>query len=115
MRFVFAALREASIPLVASTDAGIPGVRHDRLAFALPALADFAQLTARETLRTATSDAARALGLDDTCGVLRAGRSADVLVVRDDPLENLAVLEDPLFVVARGRVMRDELGVGGSA
>jgi imidazolonepropionase-like amidohydrolase len=114
MRFVFAALREASVPLVASTDAGIPGVRHDRLAFALPAFADFAQLSARDTLRSATSDAAKALGLERTCGVLCAGRSADVLVLRDDPFENLGVLEEPLFVVARGRVMRDELGVGGS-
>jgi len=115
MQFVFDALRAASVPLLASTDAGIPGVRHDRLAFALPGFADFARLTAREVLRTATRDAARALDLDDTCGVLRAGLSADILVVRGDPLEDLAVLEEPLFVLARGRVMRDEFGVVSSA
>ena len=57
-----AALREAGVPMIASSDAGIPGVMHDRLAGGLAAFARFARLSPVEALRSATSDAARALG-----------------------------------------------------
>jgi len=111
MRAVFAALRTAGVPLVASTDAGIPGVFHDGFPLALGALAAFARMSPLETLRAATADAARALRLEGTCGVLRAGTSADVLVTARDPIAELSALRTPLLVVARGRVVRDDLGL----
>jgi len=107
MRAVLAALREAGVPLIASTDAGIPGVRHDRLAAALPTFAHYADLSPQQVLCSATSDAARALGLEGRCGVLRPGASADVVVLPGDPLVDLAVLESPILVVAQGRIALD--------
>ena len=59
----FANMRAAGVRLIASTDAGIPNVRHEDLAKALPVFARFAGLTAVEALRAATSDCADALGL----------------------------------------------------
>lgn len=104
MRVVLGALREAGVPLIASTDAGIPGVRHHRLAYALPALAHYADWSPLEVLQSATRDAARALEIDDHVGVLKPGAAADLLVVADDPLKDLATLERPLWVMAAGRV-----------
>ena len=104
MRAVFRALREAGVPLIASTDAGIPGVHHHRLPQALPALAHYAGWSPLEVLQSATRDAARALEIDDRVGVLKPGAAADLLVVADDPLKDLATLERPLWVMAAGRV-----------
>lgn len=107
MGAVLRGLREAGVPLVASTDAGIPGVEHHRLADALAVMARLAGLEPVECLRAATSRAARALGLDGRTGVLRPGLDADVLVCRRDPLTDLQALAQPLLVLARGQIGAD--------
>lgn len=105
MTGVLAALRGAGVPLIASTDAGIPGVHHDGLVGGLQAFSRYAGLSPLETLRTATSDSARALGLEGVCGALEAGAEADLLVVDGDPLEDLSALERPVLVIARGEIV----------
>lgn len=102
MRAVFAELRGAGARLIASTDAGIPGVRHDRLPQALLVLARFADLAPVDALRAATSEPARALELAQETGRLAPGLAADVLVVPGDPLQDLGVLAEPVLVLARG-------------
>lgn len=97
------ALRGAGVGLVASTDAGIPGVHHHQLPEALQAFARYADLAAVEALRTATSEAARALRIGDETGRLAPGLAADVLVVAGDPTQDLAALQRPQLVLARGR------------
>ena len=101
---VYAGLRGAGARFVASTDAGIPNVAHHRLPVALPIFARLARLTPVETLRTATSEAAQALGLERETGRLTPGLAADVLVVDGNPLEDLGALLRPVLVLARGSV-----------
>jgi len=105
MTEVYTRLRAAGVRFIASTDAGIPGVAHHRLPEALPIFARMAELRPVETLRTATSEAARALGLEHETGRLTPGLAADVLVVDGNPLEDLAALLRPILVVARGKVV----------
>lgn len=100
----FRAMKKQGIALVASTDAGIPNVRHHDLARALPVFARLAELSPLETLRAATSDCAEAVGLGAVTGTLREGFAADLLFVRGDPLADLGALQGPPRVVARGRV-----------
>ena len=102
----FRALKAAGCPLVASTDAGIPNVRHTDLPHALPVFARLAELAPVEALRAATSAGAAALDLAEETGALRPGLSADLLFVRGDPLADLSVLARPVLVVARGREFR---------
>jgi len=106
MNRVYTELRRAGAPFVASTDAGIPGIAHHRLPEALPLFARLAELRPVEALRTATSEAARAFGLEAETGRLSPGLAADVLVVDGDPLADLAALRRPVLVVARGKVVR---------
>lgn len=94
--------RAHGIRFIASTDAGIPGVAHHDLVAGLKAFAIFADLRPVDVLRAATSESARALGLEHETGRIAPGLSADFLVLRDDPLEDLAALEDPEWVVSRG-------------
>ncbi len=98
------ALRAEGVRFVASTDAGIPGVQHHQLPEGLQAFARYAELSCVETLRSATSEAARALGIDDKTGALRPGLAADVLVVEGDPTKDLRALLRPQLVLARGQV-----------
>ena len=102
----FRAMKAAGCPLAASTDAGIPNVYHHDLARALPVFARLAELTPVQTLRSATSVGAAALGLADATGTLREGMCADLLFVRGDPLADLSALTRPALVVARGREFR---------
>lgn len=100
---IFAAMREAGVRLIASTDAGIPNVWHHDLARALPVLAHYAGLSPLETLRSATSECAEAIGLGAVTGRIKTGFSADIVFVDGDPLADLSVLKAPALVVARGR------------
>lgn len=94
--------RAAGVRFIASTDAGIPGVAHKDLAGGLAAFARYADLTPAEVLRTATSEAALALGVDTETGRIAPGLSADFLVCDADPLGDLGALADPEVVVFRG-------------
>ena len=99
----FGKMRAAGVRLIASTDAGIPNVRHEDLPLALPVFAHFAGLTPLETLRSATSDGARGIGLGELTGQVAAGMVADLLFVEGDPLADLATLATPAMVAARGK------------
>lgn len=96
-------MRDAGVRFIASTDAGIPKVYHHDLAKALPVFGHFAGLTNEAVMRAATADCAEAIGLGNLAGRLEAGLSADFLVLDGDPREDLAVLENPVDVVARGQ------------
>ena len=105
---MFARMRAAGVRLIASTDAGIPNVRHHDLAKALPVFARFAGLTAVEALRSATSDCADALGLSGVTGRIAGNHAADMVFVEGDPLADLGVLEAPVTVLAKGKKVQGE-------
>ena len=97
-------MRAAGVQLIAGSDAGaIPNLAFHRLADGLVCMARCAGLHHAEALRAATSGAATALGLSATCGTLAEGLSADMIVVRGDPLDDLdAICAPPLAIVCRG-------------
>lgn len=96
-------MKAAGCRLIASTDAGIPRVRHEDLAKALPVFARLAELSPLEALESATSASADALELGHVTGALRVGLAADLVLVEGDPLADLGVLQRPALVVCRGR------------
>lgn len=94
-------LADQGITLFAGTDAGVhsfeqtvPGLLRRASQFGPP-----------EILRLATTDAARALRIDDSVGRVSAGFSADLLIVAGDPLEDIHALADVRAVVARGQLI----------
>ncbi len=103
IRGAFQAMAALGIPFVASTDAGIPGVFHHHLPEALEVFRRISEWSPETVLRTATRDAARALGLRTATGTLAPGLAADVLLVDGDPVADLAALTRPVGVWARGR------------
>ena len=113
------AQRDHGIRFIASTDAGIPGVFHHDLVAGLLAFERFAGLRPVDVLRSATSEAAEALGIAQETGQVEVGLSADFLVLERDPLQDLSALRDPEVVVFRGEWLdrarrRDALAPKGS-
>jgi imidazolonepropionase-like amidohydrolase len=107
-------MHRAGVRLVASSDAGaIPNLAHHRLSDGMVVLGRLAGMSHAETLRTATSGAAEALGLAGEVGALLEGMCADVLVVRGDPIlgELETICAPPLVVVSRGRLEKTCAGV----
>jgi imidazolonepropionase-like amidohydrolase len=60
-----------------------------------------------EALSTATVDAARFMSQQAEWGTIAEGRAADLIAVRGDPLEDLAVLSSPTYVLVNGWVLND--------
>lgn len=58
-----------------------------------------------DTLRTATLENARIVDLGDVTGSIAVGKAADLLIVKENPLEDLKALRDPLYVMANGALL----------
>ena len=63
-------------------------------------------LSNEDVLRSATSAAARGLGINGLTGRLAAGLDADVLVVDGNPLVAIEALTRPVAVWAQGKAVR---------
>ena len=58
---------------------------------------------AEQAIRSATLIPAQSVGLGDVTGTVEAGRCADLIAVREDPLADLRALRHVDMVVTRGR------------
>ncbi len=95
-------MRAAGVKMIASTDAGIPNVRHQDLPKAIPIFAHFAGLSQVQVLRAATSDCAQAIGLGSSVGQITPGYEADLVGYEGNPLDDLSILSNPVMVISRG-------------
>jgi len=92
----------AGVQLVFGTDGGV--LPHGRNAQEFVALAR-AGVSALDMLRAATVNAAAALGIADSVGVIAPGKVADLIAVEGDPLNDLTAFQRIRFVMVRGRVV----------
>ncbi len=60
-----------------------------------------------EVIRSATTTAARVIGMEDQLGLVNPGFVADLIVVESNPLTDLATLRSPLMVIQAGKIMID--------
>jgi imidazolonepropionase-like amidohydrolase len=73
-----------------------------------------AGLSPMQVIQSATLHAAEAMGLGDKTGSIAPGKWADVVLVRQDPLENLGSLVRPRLVIQNGAVVDQRDGLEGS-
>lgn len=65
-------------------------------------------MTPMQIVEASTKNAAHVIGLEKELGTLEAGKIADVLVVRDNPLADLQALTHVRLVIHDGAVIRDD-------
>lgn len=66
-------------------------------------------MTPMQAIQSATVNAADLLGWADRVGTIEAGKYADLIAVRGDPLSDITVLERVDFVMKGGRVVKNTL------
>ncbi len=94
---------DAGVKLVAGNDAGVTWCTFSDFPEDLVLTTEGCGFAPVDVLRSATGEAAEALGRDDV-GVVRAGKAADLLAVDGNPLEDIHAITRPRLVVARGRI-----------
>ena len=96
------------VKIVAATDTGFRPDSTLTLQHEIEALTKCG-LSPMEAIQAATSVAAELLEIDDRTGTIRQGYEADLIVVDQNPLENILSLQDVLLVVNNGKVVLDRL------
>ena len=94
---------EHDIPVVLGNDVGCPWITQYDFWRELYYFHKYVGVSNRFALYTATGRAAQIAGLGDVTGTVEAGKCADLIAVREDPLADLRALRHVDMVVTRGR------------
>ena len=99
----FAKAYRAGVPIAFGTDCGVclHGTNAREFEFMVEG-----GMPPMEAIRTATSVAARVLGIEDELGALAVGMRADIVAVAGDPLADVTRLQDVAFVMKDGRIYK---------
>ena len=104
---------DGGVRIALGTDAGV--MRHGTNGREFGLMVKFG-MTPMQAIVAGTSNGATLLGLESEVGTIAAGKQADLVAVRGDPLQNIQILENVVFVMKGGVVFkRDGQVVGRSA
>ncbi len=103
---VFRRALALGLPIAYGTDSAVYPHGDNARRFAVMVREGMAPLAA---IQSATIRAAELIGWEDRVGSVETGKFADLIAVRDDPLENVRSLEHVAFVMKDGRVVRNDL------
>lgn len=90
---------EKGVKIAFGTDAGVND--HGTNGYELVLMND-AGMPARAILEAATVNAADLMDLTEVTGTIEAGKEADIIAAKGNPLEDIGTLMNPTFVMARG-------------
>lgn len=99
----------AGVQIAMGSDAGMPFASHGKNAFELEAMVE-AGMSPQQALVATTSLAAKVLGLEKETGTLEKGKFADLLVIRENPLDDITILQERnsfVAVLKEGEVVVD--------
>jgi imidazolonepropionase-like amidohydrolase len=65
-------------------------------------------MTPMHAIQAATANAADLIGVSSKIGSIKPGKYADIVAVKNDPLQDIRVLEKVNFVMKEGRVYKEE-------
>ena len=96
---------EAGIPVALGNDVGCPWISQYDFWRELVYFVKYVGVTPAFALHTATLRNAQLAGVGDVTGSLEPGKSADMIVLDGNPLDDLQVLRSPKHVICRGRAI----------
>ncbi len=95
---------EAGIPIAVSTDAGNPGTLHGISIYDEMEAMQRAGIPAAEILVMGTKIGAQTMGRGDDFGTLEAGKMADLVILEQDPTQDIAHMRSITHVMRGGRL-----------
>jgi imidazolonepropionase-like amidohydrolase len=99
---------QLGVKLIAATDTGYDPESVLRLGLELEELVSIG-LTNWEAIQSATSLSAKFLDIDDHTGSIENGLDADLLILENNPLEDIKAIHDPLMVINNGVIVVNRL------
>lgn len=96
--------RKCGVKIAMGTDAGTPGNHFGDNLQEIEVMVKEAGFSPMEAIHAATMGAARLLRQADEIGSLEPGKQADIIAVRENPLQDPAALRDVQFVMKAGRL-----------
>lgn len=99
----FAAAYKAGVRILFGTDSGVSAHGDNAREFELMVQSGMPPM---EAIRSATSATARFLGIDDRLGTVAAGKTADLIAVPGNPLEDITALQRVQFVMKDGVIYK---------
>ena len=102
---------KSGVKVIAGTDAGIFPTNFQSLHREITSYIDHGA-TELQALQTATINAAEALDIDDKVGTIEVGKSADIVLLKKNPLKDLrGSLADIALVMSRGKIVLENRGI----
>ena len=105
IKSTFAEAYKAGVPIVFGTDSGVSAHGDNAQEFALMVEGGMPPM---EAIQSATSVAAKFLGIDDTHGTLVANKQADIVAAPGNPLDDITAMERVSFVMKAGTIYKHE-------
>ncbi len=100
---ILSALHAAGVPIVAGTDyAAPPDDPFPALVEEMETLEQVRTMSTADVIRSATVNAATVLGLADEIGSIEVGKYANIVFLKDDPLQGVQNLRSVVLTVKRG-------------
>lgn len=99
----FARAYEAGVKIAFGTDSGVSAHGDNAQEFSLMVDVGMPPI---EAILSATKNTAELLNVTDTLGSISAGKLADIIAVKGDPLANIRLLENIQFVMKDGEVVK---------
>ncbi|MBI1723931.1 MAG: amidohydrolase family protein [Gemmatimonadetes bacterium] len=93
---------QGGVRIALGTDAGV--FPHGQNAREFELLVTLGGMTPMQAIQAGTMNAATLLGLEHEVGSIEAGKLADIVAVPGDPLQDITVLQRPVFVMKGGEV-----------
>lgn len=93
------------IPVVLGNDVGCPWITQYDFWRELHYFHKYVGVSNSFALYTATKRSAELAGIGDITGSIEKGKSADMIVTKDNPLENLQALRNLEMVISNGKLI----------
>lgn len=93
---------KAGVHMIFGSDAGV--MPHGQVAGQFKIMVQYG-MSSLEAIRTATSNAAMALGRENDVGSIAVGHYADIVAVDGDPLTNIRLIESVSAVIKNGKIV----------
>ncbi len=97
---------DRGVRFVTGLDTGMSYVEFGDFAYTPQTMVEGMGISEMEAIVCSTRASAECLGVEDETGTLRAGMSADALIIAGDPLSDIGALHDVDTIVSQGRLVR---------